>query len=554
MSSGTKSKTFIYLLGIICCAVVFVLPIWFYGVPRSNDLPQHFQFAASIENSVRKGEIFPNWANAENSGYGGIGLRFYPPASYYFLAGGKLLTGDWFTASCAAFLFWTVLGGFGIYFLAREFASGSAAFVGAIIYIFAPYHATELYGSFMYAEFAAAALLPFCFLFLTRILHKNEISDVFGFAMAFTALIYTHLPLSVIGGLSFTVVTLFSLEKKNLSVTVKRLSLGLLLTLAASSFQWIKVITEMSWLKHAAEKFSAADFYDYRENFLFSFKYLEGLDNDVHHLWFFDLLFVVTLIFTVPFAVIFYRRAAGWQKKSLKGISALAVFTIFVLSPLSLFIWNNFSVLQKVQFPWRWLSIFTICGAVFVAAGFDHAARLATTKQRPLFLILCGCLFVGIAFTGSQIIKQALFIPSDEFVRLTDNIVSRTNNEEWLTIWANKDAVKINDRVSTTRKVETLEWNASRKSFRIEAGDQIPTRISLLYYPYWYAKINGTDIDVKAADDGAMLLDIPPHEATVTLEFIEPYPIKAAIFISLLSSFLLICIYFWTKPKYAKNL
>lgn len=549
-----KTKNLIYILGIFLCAAIFVFPVWLYGVPRSNDLNQHYQFAASIEDSLRNGSFYPNWADKENEGYGGIGLRFYPPIAYYILAFGKILTNDWFAASCLAFLFWSMLAGFGVYLLAREFSTVKASFVGAVMYIFAPYHATELYGSFMYAEFAAAAVLPFCFLFLTRILHKNNPSDIFGFAIAFAMLVYTHLPLSVIACLGFAVYVLFSIKKETFFPIAKKLPLALLLGILASSFQWVKVITEMKWLKHASDKYSATDFYDYRENFLLSFKYIAGLDADIHHLWFFDLLFAVTLVFAVPFAVVAFRRADAEKKKMLKSVSALAIFTIFIFTPLSSFVWNNLSILQKVQFPWRWLTVFSICAIIFVSAGFDFALEFAKTKMRPIFLILCGCLFIGIAFSINQVIRQALFIPSNEFAQLTKEIISRPNNEEWLTIWANKETAQINEKISTDRKIEIIEWKPTEKSFKIAEGNEDFTRITQFYYPHWSAKIDGGDAELKPADDGAILIKIPPNETTVLLEFSEPQSVKISIFISIFSIIFLFTGYFWTKFKFTKSL
>lgn len=549
-----KPKNLPYIFGIFLCAAIFVIPVWLYGVPGSNDLNQHYQFAASVEDSLRNGSFFPNWADQENNGYGGVGLRFYPPLAYYVLAFGKILTNDWLVASCLAFLFWTMLAGCGFYLLAREFSSAKASFIGAAMYIFAPYHATELYGSFMYAEFAAAAILPFCFLFLTRILHKNDRSDTFGFALACVLLFYTHLPLTVIACLSFAVYTLFSLNKETFLPISKKLSIAALFAVAAGSFQWIKIVSELKWINLASEKYFSVDFYDYRENFVFSFKYLAGLDADIHHLWFFDLLFVVTLLFTVPFAILFYRRADEAKKKLVKSVPATAIFTVFILTPLSFFLWDNIKILQKVQFPWRWLSVFSLFSIIFVSAGFDFAVEFAKTKMRPVFLILCGLLFIGIAFSITQVIKQALFIPPNEFSVRAENIISRPNNEEFLPIWSNKETSKTPEKIQINRSSEIIEWTATRKSFNIEAGEEDFARISQFYYPFWFAKIDGVGAEIKPADDGAILVKIPRHKAAATLEFVEPTSVKISIVISLFSCIFLISVFFLTKFKFTKSL
>lgn len=552
--NAQNKKTAVYLLGTFFCAALFVLPVWLYGVPRSNDLAQHYQFAASVEDSLKNSNPYPNWADKENEGYGGVGLRFYPPLGYYVLTFANILVKDWLTASCLSFLFWTTLSAFGFYFLAREFATAKSAFVGAVMYIFAPYHTTELYGSFMYAEFAAAAILPFCFLFLTRILHKNNHSDIFGFALSLTILIYTHLPISVIGSISFAVYVLFALGKKNFLSVAKRLSISLFSVVLAASFQLIKIISELKWINLSSDKYSAVDFYNYRDNFLFAFKYLGDLDSDIHSLWFLDLLLAVTLIFAVPFAVAAYRRNNNEITKKLKSVAALFIFTLFILTPLSIFVWDKLTILQKVQFPWRWLSIFSLMAVVFVSAGFDFAAEFAKTNKRPIFLMLCGVLFIGIAFSVAQVIKQALFIPPNEFKQLTENIISRPNNEEFLTIWTNKEAFKVKEQIRSSRKSRIIAWEPTRKVFGFDEGNAENVRIAQFYYPYWRAEINGANTEIKAADDGAILITIPNREAIVKLEFIEPASIKISTYISLLSWIFLISAYFLTRFKFDKNL
>src|ERR1044072_8978046 len=79
------------LVGVCLVALCMMLPIWVAGIPKGNDLPQHFQFAVTIRDALQAGDYYPSWMPNENKGYGGIGMRFYPPAGYYALALGKML-------------------------------------------------------------------------------------------------------------------------------------------------------------------------------------------------------------------------------------------------------------------------------------------------------------------------------------------------------------------------------------------------------------------------------------------------------------------------------
>ena len=119
------------LLILAAVSVIAVLPICFYGIPNSADMAQHFQFAVTFYDSVRDGIWYPQLAHLTNTGFGDVGVRFYPPFAYYVLIFFRSLTGDWFFAGCAAFFFWFFLSGVGVYLWAKEWFSNRAAVFAA---------------------------------------------------------------------------------------------------------------------------------------------------------------------------------------------------------------------------------------------------------------------------------------------------------------------------------------------------------------------------------------------------------------------------------------
>ena len=211
-----NSSTEKFYLTIACLAAVSViLPIAFFGIPDGFDLPQHFQFAQTYYDSITNGDFFPGWSPKENSGYGGVGIRFYPPLAYYALAFGRMLVGKWFDASWLVFTFWMLLSCLGVYYWIRWWFPAKEAAFAACFYAIVPYHLNQLYSAFNYSEFAASAILPFCFAFLTRVFQRGKTSDILGLATCYGLLIITHLPLGVIGSISLFVYALTLLQKEN---------------------------------------------------------------------------------------------------------------------------------------------------------------------------------------------------------------------------------------------------------------------------------------------------------------------------------------------------
>ena len=88
-----QSRQFIYLLLIFLISGLMVLPIYWLGIPRGNDLPQHYQFALTFQESLQNGIFYPSWSAASNFGYGDVGIRFYPPLAYYVLVFFEWITG-----------------------------------------------------------------------------------------------------------------------------------------------------------------------------------------------------------------------------------------------------------------------------------------------------------------------------------------------------------------------------------------------------------------------------------------------------------------------------
>lgn len=531
-----KSHNFYYLCGIFAASVVFILPVYLYGVPSGNDLPQHFQFAASIKNAVLSGEMYPNWASRENYGYGGVGLRFYPPAAHYVLAFAAILTNNWHAASGAAFLFLTSLAGFGIYFWAREWFSERSSLVAGVLYIFAPYHALQIYGAFLYAEYAAAAVLPFCFLLVTRVCRRGTARDVIGLGIAFGALTFTHLPLSIVGALALFVYALILIEFRLFSSESYKLAAGIGLGLAASSYQWIKVVTEMSWINHASDNFSKAGSYDYAKNFLLSFPYLSGLDFDDRSLWLIDFSLLITLVLTVPPGILFYRKAENRFKKKLLAVFVVSLGSIFMASTLSRPIYDIVPLLQKIQFPWRWMTIVSMSSIIFAAAGCEHITGLYQKRHhKSYFFLIVGGFLIGLTFTFSQIIRQAVYLPESEFSEMSEKFAAAPNFQCWLPIWASEQKHENRVKIAANGgKIDLTEWSGTKVRFDVESGAETAATVEMFYYPHWRGAINDAPIELFPSTEGKISLRIPAGKSAVSIEFTEPTAVELAKYLSLI--------------------
>ncbi|MDQ3181924.1 MAG: 6-pyruvoyl-tetrahydropterin synthase-related protein [Acidobacteriota bacterium] len=516
------------------------MPIAFFGIPEAVDMPQHFKFAQTYYESLTTGDGFPNWAGNENFGYGDVGIRFYPPLEYYFLAVAGILVGNWYDAAWMTFVFWMVSGCLGVYFWTRCWLSKKESAVAACFYAVIPFHLNQLYISFNnYSEFAAASILTFCFAFLTRIFKRDKISDVHGLAIFYALLILTHLPLTIIGSLCLLVYALTFLRRSNFIQPFIKCVIACGIALSASAFYWVGMITEMSWLKHVSEKFSGGRF-SFNEGF-FPFYYHAVFFSETA--WIIDFAAILTFLFLTSAVVYFLFKKRGNTddnpvKNVFQTVLPLGLFAFFMVTPLSRPIWEIITPLQKVQFPARWMTIVSMCGAVVAAASVHYLLKGNFLKQRVWSY---GCLvFISTValYNFIYIFHPTSFAPisREKFDNQMQELSENQSFNCWWSVWSKADALKIKEKISVeTRQAKIISWEAEKKIFQISTGNDAKARIATFYYPLWQATVNGNPVEIEKDENGAILIPVSSEKSTVELSFQESLPVRVASILSLLT-------------------
>jgi hypothetical protein len=531
MKSYKRTISIFGLLVIV--AFLATLSIFYNGIPVGNDRIQHYQFAQTIYQTIISGQLYPSFANSINQGLGDVGIRFYPPLSYYILSVFYFFTQNWAVASQISFFFVFLCGGIGTYFWSRESFSVQQSIIASAFYVLAPYHLNQIYNNFLLAEFFSTAFIPFCFLFVTRICQKSKTFDVIGLAFFYALLILTHLPLTIITSISLTIYALFFLNKKNLLNTLPKLLISVFGSLILTSFYWIKLVTEMNWVKHSSPKYFS-DIWNYKSNFLMSYASIFDYKDDVLSLWLANLMFLAIILISIPALVLLIKEKFVTSRFNL-AIFFVFLFSIFMITPLSQFIWDNFTFLQKVQFPWRCLGIASLFGSIFASIGINHIFETAKEKSNNLVQIGLAVVLVFFVFTSTYIVRVADFTSSANFNKQIDNMKQAKSFDCWWTIWFNEKAFTYKDKkLITDRNFQIENWEAEEKLFSIEKGESKQMSVAIFYYPHWKLLLNDKITEVVADDNGLISFSVPSEKVEAKLYFSEPIAVKTANNISFL--------------------
>lgn len=530
-----------FYLAVVCLiAVAAILPIVFFGIPEAVDMGQHFKFAQTYYESLTTGDGFPSWAGNENFGYGDVGIRFYPPFEYYFLAVARMLIGNRYDATWLNFVFWMVAGCLGVYFWTKCWLSNKESAIAACFYAVIPFHLNQLYISFNnYSEFAAASLLTFCFAFLTRIFQRDKISDVLGLAIFYALLVLTHLPLTVIGSLCLLVYALTLLRKNNFAQPLIKCVIAFGIGLSASAVYWVGMITEMNWTNLVSDKLSTGRF-GFAEGFFPFYYHVVFYRNTT---WIIDIAAILTFLFLASAVIYFlYKKHDNTDDDSAKNVFQtvlpLGLFAFFMVTPLSRPIWEIITPLQKVQFPARWMTIVSMCGTVVAAASVHYLLKGNFLKKR-VWAYACLVFLSTVALYNFVYIFHPLSFVAmsrERFEKLLRELPEEQSFDCFWTVWAKADALKIKEKISIgERQSRIISWKPEERIFEISEGSETVARVATFYYPYWKATVNDNPVPVEKDENGAILIPVSSEKSVVKVHFQEPLKIKIASILSFLT-------------------
>lgn len=551
-SSFFQSEKF-NLCVIFLLASSVMLPILFNGIPQGYDMPHHYQCALTYRDAILSGDFYPSWTTLRNLGYGSMELRLYPPVSHYVLAVFSLITQEWFLATWLTFTFWWVLGSLGVYLWAREVVAPRYAMFAAVAYAVMPYRLNQAYLVFFYGELAGAAILPFCFAFLARIIREQKNSgdinykplksnlitvNVIGLAISYALLVLTHLPLTLIVSIALGIYFLANLEwnAKSCAISFSRFAIGIFLGLSASSFFWLKVLQE----KYLIAKTSVYEdiYLHYYLNFLLTpLQHYDDSTQAVYEVFtlVYDIVLILTLFMVVPLALLAVICGKTLKNRKWKSLWMTFGCALFLTTPMSKFIWDNFMLIQEVQFPWRWLTIVSLFAPVLFATGFPTIAKwFGSNKLRPAALILLGTFFIGASFSLSQGIRGAIFL-SPSYVNDYIAEISQTKGFVfWWTTWTRKEFLDDSSEKASAaeRRISIDVWNDTERSFTVEAGKTDNIRIATFYHPNWKATADNQPIEIRPDPHGAMIIPVSFEKVNVQLKFRETLPVTIAWYFS----------------------
>ncbi|GAB4163334.1 MAG: hypothetical protein Fur0021_38410 [Candidatus Promineifilaceae bacterium] len=532
----------ILLLLILVAAAPLYAPGELLNTRGGGDSPFLLQRTQQMATALADGHFPVRWMPDANYGYGYPFFNFYAPLSIYVAAllhlwGFSLVSAIQLT-QLAAF----ALAAYATYRLGQRWSGSQLAGVlAAAAYTLAPFHLVNVYvrGDSL-AEFWAMTWYPVILLAADNLLAAQDKRRVWQaialFGFSYAALILSH----NISALIFSPFLLLYLllqawgHTPDPMLSIRRAVTALLLGLGLSAWFWLPALAEQNLAQltpvtagyfHYSGHFRGANLV--QPGFFFNYDVGVGSGGPFR-------LGLVQFLLTLAGLLTWWRQQAAALLGSRRLFITLSLLlAAFMITPLSQPLWDHLPLLPFTQFPWRFLSVLALMGALATAGLASTGSHRSPKSTAPVIAVLATTL----------LLLSSLGRLSTDYLRLTDADVTaaRLAEYEWFTgnigstvsaeylppwvqprpytsAWltqGERDAAQPIDGQAT---IQLLTRQAARQQWQIAVASKTAViRLPTLFWPGWTARLDGTPTPLTATGSGLMQVDVPAGTHTLDL-------------------------------------
>ncbi len=504
------------------------------GLPITHDGQDHVARIANFYKNLEEGVIIPRWAAQLNWGYGHPILMFlYPFPSYMasifhlfnfsFVDSTKLVFGVSYVLSALTMLLWL-----------QSFLKKEEALLGSILYIYAPYRFIDLYVRGAIGEHVAFIFPPLILYFVYQIAKRYSYWNVIGSSLAFAGLLLSHNAISLMFIPLILLYMIFNVQQVKVH---KKLILYQYMSLFVLGFGLAAFFLLPAFLEG---KYTLRDIVtknEYASRFVNFGQFLYGAWNYRGSGQFTLQLGIVHWLLTIGSVTVLFVSKKKDKQRSVMILTLLGIFifSLFLMTSASLFIWQKITLLQKFQFPWRLLSVVTFITATMGALVVSQIPQKYKKMVIPVFLIL-------LVFLSKDYWHANGYLQNPESF-FTNVYNGTTDTGESAPIWSvrfmehqpkahleaidGKSSIQEHQRTSTNH---SYEINVQNKKTRLVENT--------LYFPGWRVFVDGVQVPLQFQDAryrGLMTFFVEEGSHQVLVQFSETMLRLLSNWISILS-------------------
>ncbi len=355
----------------LIASLALFAPAFYLGHIPGDSGKFNVAWVAEFADELFGGNLYPRWLPGMNAGAGGADFYFYAPLPFYFAAPFTLVADG---KMAVVLVSWAMLlaSGLAMYTYASTRFSNSGALLSAVLYMAGPYHfVLVVWTRNAIGEQAAYIFMPLILLCADRLDRGNN--AIIALALSYAALVHSHLATTLLFTPVLVAYCLAKAWRLSEAAVIYRAAAAAILSALLSAAYLVPVLTMMDMIH--------SEIWDtFKPSLNFLFADASNLSDLVPE--YYAIIHVAaSLTLIAALAAVATVVKIGAVRKQLPFILIICVFAALNLE-LSAVIWNLISVFDRVQFPWRALSLIELAAAVLIGSLLVNSA-----SRSALFLI-----------------------------------------------------------------------------------------------------------------------------------------------------------------------
>jgi hypothetical protein len=334
----------------------------------------------------------------------------------------------------------------------------------ALVYMLMPYHLlSDVWVRAALGEQAAFIFMPLCLLCAFRL--DRDSGYALGVAASFAAVIYSHLPTALLLAPFLVGLCLWQTWRGGFVVLMRAACAGVLSGALAAAY----LLPALSM----QEMIAAQHWYFYPPA-----KALLWANTDDTFRNFLSLTFAATGLFAMAAVVVLVK--AG-HAEAARPWAVMATIVALLVTPATAWLWNASTILDRVQFPWRWLSLFELCSCMLLALLLD---RPSPWRRIPLQILVIALLFSLMLFlNGRGVIDK-------------DRSLTKSLDVEALRLSQRADATEYMPACRLPRPSDEIVDGSSVNILEQGLSERGPNTLPVFYFPFLTVQANGTPVPI----------------------------------------------------------
>lgn len=468
-------KKHVPLIFLLIISLLPLVDLTHPGLPVTHDGQDHVARIANFYQSLTEGNSIPRWAGNLNWGYGHPILMFLYPLPSYITSLFHFIGFSFIDSTKLIFAITFVASMFTMYLWVRDQFGRRAGYVAAILYGLAPYRFVDLYVRGAIGEHVA-------FIFLPLILWSlNRRRTIIG-AISLAGLMLSHNAVSLMFAPVIVLYVLYLNRSYLYSLAI--VVVGLLL----SAFFWIPAFFEGKYtLRDIVTNQDFSNRFVQFSQLLYS-PWNYGIGNELSK----EIGIVGLVIIAVALFLLFKLK----DKRFIGGVLSILGACIFLMLRVSQGVWQSITILQKFQFPWRFLHLVVFCVAVL--AGFVMS-KIPFKHQKHVAIIITVAAMIT---TYSMWHAQTYRLYPDDFYKGVYNGTTDTGESSpiWSVRFMESRPKNVSEVIGGSASILPTSRTSTKHSYRVIAFTRSQIVENTLYFPGWSVYVDGIPVPVEYQD------------------------------------------------------